>query len=394
MKPIPNLIPRFNLDYNFGDFLYSLKSIFFTDDIDLKSLNLIFGNKNFFFTNSGRTSLYAILRALNLQKNSKIGVPLYSCTVVFDAIIKAGHIPRFIDIDLDNYTMDPNDLADKINDLSAIVVIHTFGRPADMDKIGKIAGNIPIIEDCAHSLLSEYKGKKTGTIGVASFFSLAKYISAGGGGMVLLNNTELVDDVQREMDVLEMISPINEIRHSFMVYIKSFLYHVPWFGLFALPIGLAVESKVDLMDKKGFEVSRIRRGDLGSFLKKLEIFKEKMELQREKSFFLIDALRETSFKLPHEGKNTYCNYYLFPVLFTSRKERDLASVFLRNIGIDTAKLFSETPLKAKEQYGYNSDCPNSEKLADIILTIPNYYTISEIELIKVADNIKKVERLL
>ncbi|RLC74472.1 MAG: hypothetical protein DRI61_16565, partial [Chloroflexi bacterium] len=149
-----------NLDYNFKDYYNGVKTIFKNDNFDLKPLEPLFGKRTFFFTNSGRSSLYVILKALNLPKGSKIGVPLYSCTVVFDAIVKAGHVPCFIDIDFDNYTMDPYDLEEKIDDLSAVVVIHTFGRPADMDRIRKIADDKPVIEDCAHSLLSEYKGKK------------------------------------------------------------------------------------------------------------------------------------------------------------------------------------------------------------------------------------------
>ncbi len=58
-------------------------------------------------------------------------------------------------------------------------MVHTFGRPADMDSISRVANDIPVIEDCAHSLLSEYKGRITGTMGVASFFSFKKYIAAG-----------------------------------------------------------------------------------------------------------------------------------------------------------------------------------------------------------------------
>jgi len=389
MKPKLGLIPRFNLDYNFKDFCYGVKSVFSSDEFDLKPLESIFGEKTFLFTSYGRSSLYVILKALNLPKGSKVGVPLYLCTVVFDAIIKAGHIPCFIDIDLDNYTMDTEDLEKKIGDLSAVVVVHTFGRPADMDKIGEIAGDRPVIEDCAHSLLSEYKGRKTGTLGDASFFSLAKYISAGGGGMIIVNNNGLTDRLQREIDTLKKPSVLNNIKHSFIVYMRSFFYHKPWFGLFALPIGLSIEDKVDLMTKRSFEVAGINKNDLSVMLKKLAVFKRNVEMQRRNSFFLIEELKDTSVILPYERKETYCNYYLFPVRFDNKKERDLASDFLRDKGIDTSKLYSETPLKAKQLYGYKGDCPNTEKLADTILVIPNYYTLGQNDLSKIVDNLKE-----
>jgi dTDP-4-amino-4,6-dideoxygalactose transaminase len=390
MKLKPSLIPRFNLDYNFKDFCYGVKSIFSSNELDLMPLELIFGKKTFLFTNYGRSSLYVILRALNLQKGSKIGVPLYSCTVVFDAVVKAGHVPCFIDIDIDNYTLDPQDLEDKVNDLSAIVVIHTFGRPADMDKIREIAGDKPVIEDCAHSLLSEYKGKKTGTLGDASFFSLAKYISAGGGGMTIVNNNGLTDRLQRETDTLKKPSSLNNFKHSFIVYMRSFFYQKPWFGLFALPIGLSIEDKVDLTTKRSFEVAGINRNDLSLMLKKLATFKRNVEIQRKNSFFLIGELKDASMKLPYESEDTYCNYYLFPIRFDNKEERDSASDFLRDNGVDTSKLYSETPLKAKLYYGYKGDCPNTEKLTDTILVIPNYYTLKEKELIKIAESVKEV----
>ena len=388
MRPIPSLIPRFNLDYSFGNFCYGIKSIFSCDYFDLKPLESIFGKKTFLFTNYGRSSLYVILRALNLPKGSKIGVPLYSCTVVFDAIVNAGFVPCFVDID-DNYTLDPEDLKEKIDDLSAVIVIHTFGRPANMDKISEIAGHKPVIEDCAHSFLSEYKGKKTGIIGDASFFSLAKYISAGEGGMIIVSDDDF-DEFQKEIDLLKGPSVLNAIEHSLTVYAKSFFYHKPWFGLFALPLGLSIEDKVDLMNKRGFDVAGIRKSDLGILLKKLTTFKRKVELQRKNSFFLIEELKDTIEKLPYEKNDTYCNYYLFPIQFGNKDERDLISDFLRDKGIDTAKLYSETPLKAEKYYEYKGDCPNTEKFADTLLIIPNHYALKEKELLKVAESVRGV----
>ena len=66
------------------------------------------------------------------------------------------------------------------------------------------------------------------------------------------------------------------------------------------------------------------------------------------------------------------------------------SYFLRDNGIDTSKLYSETPSKAKQLYEYKGDCPNTEKLTDTILVIPNYYTLGEREIVKIAGNVKRV----
>jgi dTDP-4-amino-4,6-dideoxygalactose transaminase len=394
MRPALNLIPRFNLDYNFSDFLYAIKSTFNRDNVEMGPLHRIFGDKTFLFTNTGRSSLYLILRALNLPKGSKIGVPLYSCTVVFDAILKAGHIPYFIDIDLDNYTLDPEDLAEKIDSLSAVVVIHTFGRPADMDRIKEVAGDVPVIEDCAHSLLSRCGEEQTGTLSFASFFSFKKYLSMGEGGMIILNNDEFMDGFQREIDSLDSFTTINEIKDAFVTYGHSFLYHKPWFGLFSYPIGSYMRNIVGQNDgAKNFKANKIRKMHLNLLFKKLNGFGDRVELQRKNSFILLKELGDTSLILPYEKKDTYCNYYLFPIRFNNRKERDEAHVRLRAMNVDTAKLYSETPMKARRFYGYKGDCPNSEIVADTVLIIPNHYTLAEKNLIKIIDSIRK-ERLL
>ena len=189
IKPDPMLIPRFNIDYGMKDFIHSLANL--KTEADTTQLTELFCNSSIGFTNSGRTSLYVILKALNLPANSKVGVPLYCCPSVFDAIVQAGHKPLFLDIDPENYTLSPEHLEEKIDEIEAVIAIHTFGRPADLDKIQKIAGEKPIIEDCAHALLSKYKGKLAGTIATAGFFSFrtGKYISAGEGGMVTTRNS-------------------------------------------------------------------------------------------------------------------------------------------------------------------------------------------------------------
>lgn len=391
MGIIPDLIPRFNKDYNFNDFVYSIRSIPGRNNAELVLLSRIFGDRNFFFTNTGRTSLYVILKALNLPKGSKIGVPLYSCTVVFDAIIKAGCTLSFIDIDLDNYTLDPEDLAEKIDDLSAVIVIHTFGRPADMDRIKKIVGDVPIIEDCAHSLLSVYKGTITGTIGTASFFSLSKYISAGDGGMIVLNKSELKDEFQMAINLLDKPSFMNEVKHSVFAYMLSMLYHKPWYGIFTFPVGSRIKDKVDVVGNKGFKTAeKIRNSDFSIFLKKLETFKEKLAIQRKNSQVLLTELKDTSLILLYEKENAYWNCSFFPIRFTDQKERDAAHIDLRAMGVDTAKLWSMTPSTARRDYGYTGDCPNTEILANTILTIPNHYTLTDKELLKIVDGVNKI----
>jgi dTDP-4-amino-4,6-dideoxygalactose transaminase len=349
-------------------------------------------NKNIFFTNNGRSALYVILKALNLPKGSKIGVPLYSCTVVFDAIVEAGYVPYFIDIELDNYTLSPCDLESKVEGIDAVVVIHTFGYPAEMDTIKKVASNKPVIEDCAHSLLSRYKGKITGVLSFASFFSFKKYTSTGEGGMIILNEDKSKEQIQKELNLLNMPSKVEEIYSSFVTYIHSFLYHKPWFGLLAFPMGSYVGNSN--LNKRKFKATKIKKSDLSVFLKKITDFEKKVEQQRKNTKILTEELKDSSLIILHESKDVWWNCYLFPIQFESKNRRDKAHKLLREMDIDTAKLYSTTPRVAKKIYGYKGDCPNSEKCAETLLVIPNYYTLKYQELLKIAKSIRKVEELI
>ncbi|RXA20921.1 hypothetical protein EQO05_04205 [Methanosarcina sp. MSH10X1] len=388
IKPDPMLIPRFNIDYNMKDFVHSLTNL--KSEADITPLTELFCSSSIAFTNSGRTSLYVILKALNLPENSNVGVPLYCCPSVFDAIIHAGHRPLFLDTDPENYTISPEHLEKKIDEIEAVIVIHTFGRPADLDRIKKIAGKKPIIEDCAHGLLSRYKGKLAGTIGTAGFFSFrtGKYISAGEGGMVITRDSKLAANIREEIQKLPDPSDSDEIKHTVKTCARSTLYHRPWFGMVSLPLGSRVEDKVDLMNKYSFKTTKIRNTDLQVVTKKLLDFQEKVEQQRKNSQYLLENLKDSGLKLPFETKNTYCNYYLFPVQAKNEPERDRICELLRTKGIDTTKLFSKTPAIARANYGYKGDCPNTESVADRIFTIPNYYTLNKKELDQIVDAIK------
>lgn len=392
MKPNPNLIPRFNVDYNFGDFIYSIKSLFSTHGFNINRLESIFGKKTFFFTNSGRSALYIVLKAMNLPKGSEVGVPLYSCPVVWEAIVKASLVPKFIDINLNTYSMDTKDLKKKIDKLSAIVIIHTFGHPADMDEIMRIAKGIPIIEDCAHSLLSEYKNKKTCLFGDAAIFTFGngKYISAGGGGMILANKQELAERLTKEVNNLDSPTLLQEILNSIKAFIHSFLYRKPWFGLFLLPCGSLLDTKDVACGKTNFKATKIGKGNLAVFLKKLIVFEENMKIQRENSKTLLKNLNGLSFTLFREKDIVFSTYFLFPIRFSTKEKRDHASKILRVNGIDHAKYWEKYQI-AELAYGYSGDCPNTELCTRTLITIPNYYTLTNKELSKIIETMRSLE---
>ena len=156
-----------------------------------KSFNF---NKGFLF-GSARSSIYAILKSLNYDNGSEVLVTGFTCEVVPNAIINAGYLPVYVDINPVNYCMDPAIVEKLITDKTrAIIIQHTFGIPAQINELIKIAQkyNLFVIEDCAVSLGSKYNGKLTGTFGDAAIFSfeLSKTITSCWGGMLLLNTNK------------------------------------------------------------------------------------------------------------------------------------------------------------------------------------------------------------
>lgn len=374
-----NLIPRYNWDYGFFDFARAFVAAFNQNTAD--------GLKNTFqkkpiFTNSGRTSLYVILKSLRLPEGSYVGVPLFCCPVVFDAIMQADLVPRFIDIDSEDYNISSQDLAKKRNQLSALVVVHMFGHPADMDTISSVSDGIPVIEDCAQSLFSTYKGKYTGFLSHVSFFSFrsGKYVSAGEGGAIFPRNANDYETIEKLVDSFDQMSSMEEVVHCAATYIKSTLYHRPWYGLVGYPIGTKLDRKFNLTAKSGFKPGQISKADLKIINFRIPRFIQQVQRQRNNSIYLLEHIRAKNAILPTEKQGSWSNYYQFPIRFRSESERDAVADYLFARGIDTAKYLDEVTAVATANYGYQGDCPTSEVCSKTTLIIPNHYTLSKKDL--------------
>jgi dTDP-4-amino-4,6-dideoxygalactose transaminase len=190
---------------------------------------------------------------------AKVGVPLFCCSVVFNAICQAGLTPRFLDSNMGDCNISVEDLRQKRADLAAIVAVHMFGNPCDMDAIIAVSDNIPMIEDCAQSIFSTYKGKQTGLLSTASFFSFrcGKYISAGEGSAIFCRELELQKKIERIVNSFEDWSTPEMIIHALSTFMKATLYNRPWYGLIGYPIGMRLDKKLNLTAKDGFETGKI-----------------------------------------------------------------------------------------------------------------------------------------
>jgi len=146
---------------------------------------------------NGTDALEIAIEALDLPNGSEIIVPANSFISSAEAVTRCGHKIVFCDIDSDDYTINIENLNTKITlETSAIIAVHLYGHPCDMDPLIAIAKNhnLKIIEDCAQSHGAEYKGKKVGAIGDIGCFSFypGKNLGAyGDGGAILTNDKEL-----------------------------------------------------------------------------------------------------------------------------------------------------------------------------------------------------------
>lgn len=140
---------------------------------------------------NGTTALHLALIAAGVKEGDEVLVSTLTNMASFFAVlyIKAKPIP--VDIDIRTLTMDSVDLARKITSKSkAIMVVHLFGHPTDMDPIDELAKkhNLLVIEDCAEAHGAEYKGRKVGSLGNVGCFSFFanKILTTGEGGCLRL----------------------------------------------------------------------------------------------------------------------------------------------------------------------------------------------------------------
>jgi perosamine synthetase len=151
--------------------------------------------------NSNTSGLFASIGACGLGPGDEVIVSPYTMSASAIAPLVYGAVPVFADIDSESFCLDPQSIESKITPKTkAILVVHIFGHPADMDAIMQIAKkhNLFVIEDCAQAPMGKYKGKYVGTIGDIGVFSLNyhKHIHTGEGGIVVTNNASLAEKVQ------------------------------------------------------------------------------------------------------------------------------------------------------------------------------------------------------
>ncbi|KAF1078998.1 DegT/DnrJ/EryC1/StrS aminotransferase family protein [Methanogenium sp. MK-MG] len=153
-------------------------------------------------TNSGTAALHAVLLALGIKAGDEVIVPSFTFIATATAVSMCGATPVMVDVEMDTYTINPEEIAEHITPRTkAVIGVHLFGQSFDILPVAAICDehDLFLVEDCAQAHGAQYNGEKVGGFGAAGCFSFypTKNMTTGEGGMVTTNDPELAARVRR-----------------------------------------------------------------------------------------------------------------------------------------------------------------------------------------------------
>jgi len=310
---------------------------------------------------SGTDALHLALLACGIKAGDEVITPPFTFIATAESIAKCGAKPVFVDIDPKTYNVDPAKIEPQITQRTkAILPVHLYGQPADMDPILGLARkhHFKVVEDCAQALGAEYKGKKVGSLGDAgclSFFPSKSLGAYGDGGMVVTNDTQIAETV-RILRVHGSKAPYQHVMHGF-------------------------NSRLDALQAA---ILRVKLNHLGRW----------NELRRSKAALYTGLLSQVdSIEPPHFEKNckSSCNYYTIR-LEDSRLNRGELRKHLESKDVQTA-VYYPLSLHLQEVYKYlgykPGDFPESERAQEEVLSLPMYPELSQKQVEKIVKTIKE-----
>jgi dTDP-4-amino-4,6-dideoxygalactose transaminase len=327
---------------------------------------------------SGTDALHLALLACGVGPGDEVITTPFTFIATAEAIVNCGAKPVFVDIDPRTYNLDPGKLAALLetrqspitnhqspvtshqSPLKAIIPVHLYGQPADLDPILALARKhkLKVIEDCAQALGAEYKGRKVGSLGEAgclSFFPAKNLGAYGDAGMVVTNGPAIAETV----DMLR--------KHGSKV---TYSHTLPGFN-----------SRLDAL----------QAAILGVKLKHLDAWNDMR--RRNASLYSKLLTRIDGVEPPQsiDGTKPSCNYYTVR-LRDARINRDNLRRHLESKGIQTA-VYYPLSLHLQEVYrhlGHKAgDFPESEKAQEEVLSLPMYPELTELQIEEIAGHIRE-----
>jgi len=288
---------------------------------------------------SGTDALVISLRAAGVGQGDEVIVPSFSFFATAGTVMTVGARPVFVDIHPETYLLDYGAIEAAITPKTkAIIPVHLYGQPADMDEIQAIAEkhNLKVTEDNAQAFGASYKGKKTGAIGdvgCLSFFPSKNLGGYGDGGMVTTND----DDIAEQVRMLRV--------HGWK---KKYF-----------PEMLGYNSRLDEMQAAVLRV-------------KLRHLDDWNARRAEIAHIYSNTLAESGLRVPVEGPDRTHVYHLYMVPFEDRYGMQSR---LKDAGIASATYYPQ-PLHLatpSRQFGTGEGmCPVSERCSETLLALPVY----------------------
>ena len=317
------------------------------------------GTKYCVGTGNGLDSLMLILKALGIHDGDEVIVPSNTYIATALAVTYAGAKPVFVEPDIRTYNIDPSKIEDRITSKTkAIMVVHLYGQPADMDSIISIANkySLYLIEDSAQAHGAKYKGQRTGSFGIASGFSFypGKNLGAlGDAGAVTTNDMELAEKIR-----------------ALGNYGSDYKYHHIYKGN---------NSRLDEM----------QAAFLSAKLPSLDKVNENRKATAKK---YLERINNPEVILPYVIPGAEPVWHIFAIRCNKRDELEK---FLNDKGIGTNKHYP-IPMhlqKAYEDLGIKEgQLPIAEEISKTELSIPMYYGMTDDEIQYVIDSVNEFDK--
>lgn len=318
-------------------------------------------------TTNGTTSLHLALASVGLKQGDEVIVPAFTIVSTLFAIVYCGAKPVLVDAERETWTLDVNQIEDKISDKTkAIMPVHIYGHPCDMDPIMNIAKKhgLYVIEDAAEAHGAEYKGKKAGGIGDIGCFSFYanKIITCGEGGMMITNSEEIAQHARSLKDL-------------------SFLEE---------------KKRIYLHSEVGYNY-RMTNLQAAIGLAQFERINEFVEMRRKNAHVYNKFLENTfGIRLPPEKEWAKNVYWMYSILIEPDFGigRDELMVELAKKGIETRPFFipmNKQPVFRNMRFFEGETYPVAEELSQKGLYLPSSSGLKQDEIKYVCDSIVQIQ---
>lgn len=314
------------------------------------------GTENCSGVSNGTVAIHLALVALGVGSGDEVIVPTFTYIASVNPIALVGATPVFVDSLKETWQMDPKDIEAKITPKTkAIMVVHLYGHPCDMDSIMAIAKkhNLFVIEDCAEAIGTRYKGQHVGTFGDVGTFSFFgnKTITTGEGGMVASNDMTIFDRLVHFKG--QGLAKYREYWHDTI----GFNYRMT-----------NIEAAIGLAQLENIE----------TFLKK----------KRQITSWYKENLKGLPIEFHNESKDVYHSYWMVSILVEKSPIREKLRDYLKDKEIETRPTFY--PIHTMPMYSANyQKHPNAEDISLRGINLPSYPGLEKQDVDFICDKIKE-----